>query len=45
MPTGTGKTVSLLSVFVSYLIAHPENYTKVFIYYLIYLIILISYCW
>lgn len=29
MPTGTGKTVSLLSVFVSYLIAHPDCYVKV----------------
>jgi len=29
MPTGTGKTISLLSLFLSYIIAYPEKYSKV----------------
>jgi len=29
MPTGTGKTVSLLSLITSYLIAYPESFKKV----------------
>jgi DNA excision repair protein ERCC-2 len=29
MPTGTGKTVSLLSLFLSYLCQYPDRYTKV----------------
>ena len=31
MPTGTGKTISLLALFVSYIIAYPEKYSKVII--------------
>ena len=29
MPTGTGKTVSLLSLIISYQSAYPENFKKV----------------
>ena len=29
MPTGTGKTISLLALFVSYILAYPEKYSKV----------------
>jgi DNA excision repair protein ERCC-2 len=28
MPTGTGKTVSLLALIISYLAAHPERFKK-----------------
>ena len=28
MPTGTGKTVSILSLISSYIIAYPEKYSK-----------------
>ena len=28
MPTGTGKTVSILSLISSYILAYPDRYTK-----------------
>jgi DNA excision repair protein ERCC-2 len=31
MPTGTGKTVSLLSLIVSYLSIYPDRYSRVFL--------------